>query len=305
MYVVIGKTGYVGEKFINELKTRGLPYVGISRAEFNYTDIEASVGFERRLLSIDSTLRLDAEMGRSDRPLIVVNCAGFVGKPNVDACEEAKEQTIQGNVILPSRLATFCSRIGARLCHISSGCIYSGSKYFTEDDKPNFTFDTGSWYSGSKALAETVVSSFSRAWQFRLRIPFDHLMSPRNYITKCLRYDKLIDVENSVSHLGDFVSACLDIMEQEAPYGIYNVVNPGAVTTKQVVDLMKEHLPSVHLPPEKEFSFFSDYAKFTDETIAPRSNCTLSTDKLLKYCNMRSSKDALIDAISNYTNGYM
>ena len=41
------------------------------------------------------------------------------------------------------------------LAQISSGCIYNGyEKRFTEEDEPNFTFNNGSFYSGSKALCE-------------------------------------------------------------------------------------------------------------------------------------------------------
>ena len=228
--------------------------------------------------------------------LTVINCAGYVGKPNVDACEKNKAKTILGNVSLPQYLSHLCHRHGANFAHISSGCIYSGSKDFTETDTPNFALNSGgSFYSGTKALAEEIVSGNKKAWQFRLRIPFDEQASPRNYLTKCLSYDQLIDVENSISHRGDFVSACLDLMEKEAPFGIYNVCNPGAVTTRQVAEMLSTRFP------EKKFDFFADYESFESETVAARSNCTLNTDKLLKYVDIRTAEEALISSIDKYT----
>ena len=83
-------------------------------------------------------------------------------------------------------------------------------------------------------------------------------------------------------------------MEQKAPYGIYNVCNPGGITTKQVAGMLAEKFP------DEDFNFFEDYKAFENATVAPRSNCTLSSDKLLNYTTMRSAEDALLDAINKY-----
>ena len=40
--------------------------------------------------------------------LHIINCAGYIGKPNVDACELAKADCIEGNVLLPLMLAQLC-----------------------------------------------------------------------------------------------------------------------------------------------------------------------------------------------------
>jgi len=291
MYVILGKTGYIGEAFCEALRKRALPHIALSR-DFKYMDIKVDYS--------DIGGQFDWCLENLADPLIhedltVINCAGYIGKPNVDACEKAKADTIQGNVSLPQYISQVCWRHGANIAHISSGCIYSGSKDFTEEDEPNFALDSGgSFYSGTKALAESIVSRNRKAWQFRLRIPFDDQPSPRNYLTKCLSYERLIDVENSISHRGDFVNACIDIMEAKAPYGIYNVCNPGAVTTRQVAEMLSVKFP------EKHFDFFDDYESFENETVAARSNCTLNTDKLLKHTNMRSASEALLDAINNY-----
>ena len=51
--------------------------------------------------------------------------------------------------------------------------------------------------------------------------------NPRNYLSKLQTYPKLYQNWNSLSHLGDFVSACLQIWEANLPGGAYNIVNPG------------------------------------------------------------------------------
>ena len=64
----------------------------------------------------------------ADQIDVLINCAGYVGKPNVDACELHKEECLQGNVLLPEMLSRFCSELMIKFVHISSGCIYTGAR---------------------------------------------------------------------------------------------------------------------------------------------------------------------------------
>jgi len=111
-----------------------------------------------------------------------------------------------------------------------------------ETDPPNFSFRTNncSFYSGSKALGEEVLAGADNLFVWRLRIPFNEVDSPRNYLTKLMRYDRLLEAENSLSQLEEFVRATWECWEKRVPFGTYNVTNPGAVTTREVVDLIKK-----------------------------------------------------------------
>ena len=284
-YIILGPTGYIGEAFSNYCRLYEIPHRLVSRSDVAYDRVDKE--FSEWLAAFSDT---------HDGAVTVINCAGYIGKPNVDACEDNKEATLYGNVVLPQYLSSLCESLKIKYAQISSGCIYSGSADFNENQRPNFSFDSGgSFYSGSKALAERVVSKNPTAWQFRLRIPFDNVASPRNYITKLLTYEQLVDVENSISHRGDYVDACMKLMRRQAPYGIYNVANVGSVTTKQVVELIQKYMGST-----KYFKFFDNYDKFNASVKTGRSNCTLNTDKLTTYVDMRSAEQALIDAIVNY-----
>ena len=110
-----------------------------------------------------------------------------------------------------------------------------------------------------------------------------------------MTYDQLLDARNSLSHRADFAKYTIDLIEQKVPFGIYNVTNKGSVTTKEVVELMKEHLK-----PNKEFKFFSKLDNFMQEVTAPRSNCVLDTQKLEQYVEIRTAQEALEDALSKY-----
>tara|TARA_R100000808_G_scaffold8266_1_gene23478 strand:+ start:14419 stop:15282 length:864 start_codon:yes stop_codon:yes gene_type:complete len=285
MILILGKSGYIGKAFVEEAKRRNIEYNALSRSEVDYTNYEELNSFFLKI----GACKYD----------VVINCAGFIGKPNVDACETRKAETIAGNVVFPVMLSNLCARFGAIYCHISSGCIYNGyDKEYTEEDPPNFCFKTnnGSFYSGTKALAEELINR-DKTYVCRLRIPFDHINSPRNYLSKLLNYDKLLDMKNSVSHRYDFVNACYDLIKKKAPYGIYNIVNSGFVSTAQVVQIMHRYLNI-----NKNFDFFESEQQFYEiGASAPRSNCILDNSKLLSTgVNIRTTEEALAESLTRW-----
>ena len=281
MYIILGKNGYIAEAIVKELKSRGLPHTAWSRSDVDYTDLTE---LKYHLYILGENLH-------------VINCAGFIGKPNVDACELAKADCIEGNVLLPAMVSQLCQENQYGFTQISSGCIYGGyQKDFTEEDAPNFDFQNGSFYSGTKALAEKIVLKKNRdSYIFRLRIPFDEFESPRNYITKMLNYDKLLNAENSFSNRGDFAKYAIDLIEQKVPSGIYNITNKGSLTTENVINLMKKYGVI-----DKKVKFYTNLDEFMQQITAPRSNCVLSTNKIEKYIKIRTIQEAMEDSLSKY-----
>ena len=264
MYLILGATGYLGSYFVKYLQKEGEDVCGLSRTESDYTNIDT-------LISIL----------QSKKPKFLINAAGYTGKPNVDACESDKAECLWGNAVLPGRIRTACEEVGIPWGHVSSGCIYSGRKSngegWSEYDEPNFSFRNGpcSFYSGTKALGEEVLSDAENCYIWRLRIPFNEESSPRNYLQKLLNYTSLLEAENSISHLDEYVKACVDSFSKKCEPGIYNLTNVGSITTRQVVEWMKEEGVT-----EKEFSFFNNEEDFMSKAaITPRSNCVMDTSK--------------------------
>ena len=267
MIYLLGGSGYVGHAYQALLTRKGVPFRNLRRAEIDYTNRE--------------TLR--AALLR-DKPEFLINAAGYTGKPNVDACELHRHECLFGNAVLPGIVADACADAGVPWGHVSSGCIYTGARPdgsgFTETDKPNFTFrtDNCSFYSGTKALGEEVLAGKPSVYIWRLRIPFNHVDNGRNYITKLLRYQRLLEATNSISQLEEFVGATFACREKRVPFGTYNVTNPGQVTTHEVVDLIKQSGVS-----NKEFIFFKDENEFMHTAAkTPRSNCVMDSTKLAK-----------------------
>lgn len=305
MVLLLGSTGYVGRSFADFLKSRRVEVLTISRAVHDYTDPQTL----RKLL-------------QKFRPDFLINAAGYTGKPNVDACEKAKAETLFGNTVFPLRLAEACAEESIPWGHISSGCIYQGSKGvdalgnplgFREDDPPNFDFHSGncSFYSGTKAMAEEHLLKDGReVYIWRLRVPFDHRDSGRNYLSKLLRYQRLLEVRNSLSHLGDFVASAWATMERGLPYGAYNLTNPGAVTTKEVVELIRQEGARRQAKDDafsaermlKDFSYFASEEEFMKTAaVAPRSSCVLDTTKAEQLgLPLRPVHEALTDSLERW-----
>src|SRR5580693_8251656 len=153
MILLLGATGYIGEAFARELTRRKTDFVPLSRKQADYTRFDVLLDFLKM-----------------KKPALVVNAAGYTGKPNVDACELHKADTLQGNTLFPQTVAQACTAARIPWGHVSSGCIYSGAKIvengktrtekdftktelralvekspqsihgFTETDVPNFSF---------------------------------------------------------------------------------------------------------------------------------------------------------------------
>src|SRR6185369_6560742 len=82
MIIVLGASGYMGQSFAEALRAQGMPFKALSRKEVDYTRYAALVKFLR-----------------DNKPDFLINAAGYTGKPNVDACEIAKADTLAGNTL--------------------------------------------------------------------------------------------------------------------------------------------------------------------------------------------------------------
>lgn len=313
MILLLGASGYVGQAFARELRWRRWSFIPLTRRAIDYTDFDSLFYYIRNM-----------------RPEFVVNAAGYAPNPNVDACELVREEVLCANALLPQTIARACLMTNTPWGHVSSGSIYTGAKVaaqwgrmrverdlnrpelrrlfaghpeeihgFTEWDEPNFSFRHApcNFYSGSKALAEEAIRGVGASYIWRPRMLFNELDEDRNLLSKLQFYPKIYDGVNSISHLDDFVRACLDLWERRAPFGIYNVVNPGATTTRRIAEMI-QHIAR----PHRIFEFWKDDEEFYRcAARVPRSNCVLDTSKLLATgVKMRPLEEALTDALQRW-----
>lgn len=289
--LVFGSTGYVGEAFKKFLSKHNIKY---ACASIRYP-------YDRRLIR-DKIL--------NDNITHVVNCAGYTGKPNVDTCEDEKDQCLYANAYFPKILAEVCKSYNIPMLHVSSGCIYNDVNCeqglpplieYPEHFKPNFSFDTGncSWYSGTKALGEELLIN-QNTWPTplicRLRIPFNGEVNHRNYIDKIVKYPTLLNATNSFSQLDEFVSGCFHLLQMGAE-GVYNLTQPGHMTTKQVVNMLRDY------GVIKSKTFFDSITEFNKHVKAPRSNCVLDSSSAIRTgVKLTPIATAMEEAIKQYAN---
>ena len=253
--------GYIGTYLFNFLKNydNELNVYSLSKKHIDYTNPKV---FDEWL--------------NKNRMDWVVNCSGFTGTPNVDGCEDHKEECYHYNVSVPLYITKVCNRYNAKIIHIGSGCVYSGyDKIYSEEDVSDFGTDCfeSSFYSKTKDAFEKLSVNMQR-YIFRIRIPFSNLVEQKNYLYKIVNYDKLISKQNSITCVDDllvFIKQFISL-SSPSPSGVYNVVNRGSVDASDVVQMLKDNGVS---NPKWEFVSIKE-ANFR----VNRSNCILSTKKI-------------------------
>lgn len=107
------------------------------------------------------------------RPTVVINCIGVVKQL---AYADEPLTAIPINALLPHRLAALCQVAGARLVHISTDCVFSGTKgMYREEDVP----DALDLYGRSKHLGEV---DYPHAVTLRTSIIGSELANPHGLV---------------------------------------------------------------------------------------------------------------------------
>lgn len=277
--LILGK-GFVGNSLYNFLSNFNSPVTFVNKDSLNYTN-------EKELSKFLNYKKFN----------FVINCSGYTGSPNVDACEENKERCYFYNVTVPTIIAKCCELNNAKFINVSSGCIYTGyQKHFTEDDIPNFgVFNSeSSFYSKTKHICETILDNFNSI-TLRIRMPLSNFYHPKNLIQKVLNYNNLISLENSATHLddlNDFIFKLINHRDIDILRGPLNVVNPGTISCKKIADIISL-LTSKH--PNWNFVDVSELP-----IKAQRSNCILSDSKITNLqLSLRPIDSILTETISS------
>lgn len=147
--MVLGVTGMLGNAMFRVLSANSdLVVYATARSEsskrFFSDNLSSHIIVDVDVENHDSLVKAFAAV----RPDVVINCVGLV-KQLADANDPL--QAVPINTLLPHRLAALCQATSARLVHISTDCVFSGSKgNYLETDFP----DAYDLYGRSKLLGE-------------------------------------------------------------------------------------------------------------------------------------------------------
>ena len=228
---------------------------------------------------IENRADVEAELDNI-KPSHVLMSAGMTGRPNIDWCEDHKPETIRVNVIGTLNVADLCHTKGIHCTIYATGCIFEydekhpmGSGIgFTEEDFPNFA---KSFYSETKGYMEQMLKCYPNCLTLRVRMPISDDLIHRNFVTKIVKYERVVNIPNSMTVLTEMLPASL-AMAQKGLTGVYNFTNPGVISHNEVLDLYTKYIDPTYI-----------YTNFTVEEQAKvikaeRSNNWLDTTKIVE-----------------------
>lgn len=252
---------------------------------------DAVIG-KKKIITTDDALQIIDEY----QPEVVLNAAGVRGKPNVDWCEAHQLETIIGNTRLPLMIAEACQAAGIYLLHIGSGCIFYGDSPdpagWREDDFANPI----PVYSRAKYATDLALSTLPNVGIARIRMPIDYIPGADNLITKLAAFQKVIDVENSVTIVEDMIDVFHELLSQRA-MGIFHVTNPGTLKHRKIIALYEELVDPQH---SNEW-ISSDELVRQGLAIKGRSNNILQSTNLEQLgVAMRPVDIAILDTMRKY-----
>lgn len=257
-----GKTGWIGGKLHEMMKEK-------------YPNVEIVLGNSR----LENREAVAKELDEV-KPSHVLNAAGITGRPNIDWCEDNKAATVRTNVIGTLNCADLCMEKNIHCTMYATGCIFQyddahplGSGIgFTEESYPNFS---GSWYSETKGYMEQMLKVYPNVLTLRVRMPISDDLFHRNFITKIAKYDKIVNIPNSMTVLTEMLPASI-AMAEKGLSGVYNFTNPGVISHNECMDLYTKYIDPTYT-----------YSNFTVEEqakviVAARSNNELDTTKFMR-----------------------
>ncbi|KAL9275783.1 hypothetical protein AKJ16_DCAP25964 [Drosera capensis] len=273
-FLIYGRTGWIGGLLGKLCEKQGIPY------EYGRGRLEDRSSLLADILNV--------------RPTHVFNAAGLTGRPNVDWCESHKTETIRTNVAGTLMLADICKQHGLLMINYATGCIFEYDAEhpmcsgigFKEEDKPNFI---GSFYSKTKAMVEELLKEFDNVCTLRVRMPISYdLNNPRNFITKISRYNKVVNIPNSMTILDELLPISIKMAKRNLK-GIWNFTNPGVVSHNEILEMYKNYIN----PDFKWVNFtLEEQAKVI---VAPRSNNEMDASKLkAEFPELLPIKESLI-----------
>ena len=265
-----GKTGWMGQKVVKIIQDLG----------------HVAICAESRL---ENSSAMEAEI-QSIMPDFIINAAGITGRPNIDWCEQHKQETFEVNVVGTLNLVQLATKYNIHLTNLTTGCLYTydekhpmGSGVgFTEEEKPNLF---NSIYAKTKIILEDLLTEYPEVLNLRIKMPISTEFD-KGFVGKIINFKKVVNFPNSLAVLDELLPIAVDMTLKKVT-GCFNFVNPGSLSHHEVLELYKEYVDPSHR-----------YGCFTQDELSKipvRSNAVLSTSKLLKlYPNILPIRESLI-----------
>lgn len=220
--LIFGGTGKLGTA-LSRAFADGWKLRAVENAEADVTDKDAL----RALLA-------------AERPGVVFNAKVIAG---VDACEQAPGLAYRINTRFPAYLAELSQELGFTLAHFSTDAIFpdcSPGHAHTESSVPAPL----NAYALSKYGADCLIPAITpRAYVLRLSVQFGERPAATQLVERMLEQalhgapllHVAADVVSSPSYSLDVAARVRQIIEQDAPFGLYHVANAGQASLHELI----------------------------------------------------------------------
>jgi len=211
--VVTGAAGMLGCDVVTAAQQRGQEVLALTRADLDITDVVAVRGVVRP----------------GD---VIVNCAGWT---DVDRAESQEVAAARINAAGPGTLAAACQERGARLVHMSTDYVFSGTaKKPYPEDAP---LAPRSAYGRSKAAGERAVRELLPDAGFIVRTAWLYGEHGRNFVSTMMRLERsqetvdvVDDQRGQPTWTRDVAARVLDVVELDPAPGTYHATSSDETT---------------------------------------------------------------------------
>tara|TARA_B110000977_G_scaffold84695_1_gene113083 strand:+ start:281 stop:1150 length:870 start_codon:yes stop_codon:yes gene_type:complete len=256
-------------------------------------------------LRLDNTVAVSIELStvKPDRVLCLTGRTHGLGFSTIDYLEQPGKlaENVRDNLYSPISLALLCKDQHLHLTYLGTGCIFTQgpesiqeSDGYTEESLPDFT---GSGYSTVKGFTDRLMHLCDlNTLNVRIRMPIVGYDHSRNFITKIKNYEKVINVQNSMSVLPELLPIMLDLAKNKKT-GTINLTNPGTISHNEILSLYAKYV-------DKSFTWDNFTLEEQDKILASqRSNNKLNTDVLeTLYPSIKNIKSSIEGLFKKWEN---
>lgn len=231
--LITGASGQLGADLVKVLRDSGYQVIPAGRADFDITDLEATVRFIT-----------------SAQPDAVVHSAAFA---DVDACESEREKAFAVNGLGARNVAIAARKVDAKLFYISTDYVFDGLK-----DGAYFEFDTPNplnIYGRSKLWGEELVKQQTQKF-FIIRTAWLYGRRGKNFVKTMLMLGKekkelqvVNDQRGTPTYTEDLALQIKKLLPTEL-YGTYHCSSQGSCTWFEfAVEIFRQAGLSVKVEP--------------------------------------------------------
>ena len=217
-YMILGSSGFLGDYALKTLLKNGK---NVKKCHYRLSEIH----------------RISRDIEKFKIKYVICS-AGISGKPSVSWCEDNKYQTYQVNLVQLIKLCGECNRLNIHLTIFGSGSVYitDDSNYlYKEDDLCN---NFNNFYCRCRIMLEDIIKEqFNNILYLRIQYPISFNDNDKCFFSKIkTRLQNIDNVPVNITFLPSLFEK-LDILIERQLKGIYNFVNPGHITIKDIIDI--------------------------------------------------------------------